>query len=132
MPGNSTKPANWRTYYGPRPSYSLHWKHAPGDDAARTREYLRWLCTKYGWASIDEARKHVAETQRHCGLISAVHDRAAVEPIKVVTPPQRLSPADHAIRAIGRITSRDTLHQILTALEDRWQALPEQWPEAAD
>jgi hypothetical protein len=74
------KPSNWRQrwWYKP-PSF----RRLDSDRNIKIDDdYLDWLTAKYDWPSRQDARDHVANTQRPCGLISERHNLPPAEEVR--------------------------------------------------
>jgi hypothetical protein len=106
---------------------STWWKPAStawqrGDDAGA---YYRWIMAKYSMTR-PEAVAYVAETQHHCGLISAVHlprDKAAEDAESPAVARTPTDPVDRLLRGVRQLRNAADLHRVLHAIDDRWQAL---------
>lgn len=80
-----------------------------------------------------EAVAHVAATQRHCGLISVVHERRpsggageAQSAGEQSPAPQQPDPVLPLLRGVSKLRNRDHLSRVMHAVEARWSELPDQ------
>lgn len=99
-----------------------------GPAKADTGAYLRWIQAKYSFATVAEAQAYVDRTQYHCHLISVTHDRSAPpdEPETRKAGARPAAPQDplpRLLRAVSRLTKPGDLHQVLRAVELRWERL---------